>query len=84
MPLPPVEQRCKNRLQESKLTTSQRKEIQHKLTALGFNTEKEGGHFGKNSRSAIKAWQVRQKASSTGKLSPDQLKQLLGDQSACA
>jgi hypothetical protein len=83
LPITPVATRCKIKLEELKLTPSQRKEIQHKLTGLGFNTQNDDGHFGSKSRSAIKAWQVRQKVPPTGKLSPDQLKQLLGNQPAC-
>ncbi len=60
------------------LTREERRAIQRDLTTLGFSTRGIDGLFGPGSRGAIRAWQTRTGAESTGFLTRDQIFALAG------
>lgn len=58
------------------LTLAERREIQRRLTLLGYNTRGADGVFGTMSRRAIAAWQRDEGLRATGYLSADQIREL--------
>lgn len=67
-----------DRLEESllSLTNAERREIQRRLTALGYNTRGTDGVFGRNTRTALSSWQADEGAKVTGYITADQLRAL--------
>lgn len=65
-------------LQESLLSLSydERREVQRRLTALGYNTYGVDGSFGPNTRRALAAWQRDQNQRASGYLTADQVRLL--------
>ena len=58
------------------LTLAERREIQRRLTLLGYNTRGADGVFGANSRRAIAAWQRDEGLRASGYLTADQIREL--------
>lgn len=58
------------------LTSAERREIQRRLTLLGYNTRGADGVFGANSRRAIAAWQRDEGLRASGYLTADQIREL--------
>ncbi len=58
------------------LTYDERREVQRRLTALGYNTYGIDGDLGANSRRALAAWQRDQNQRASGYLTADQLRLL--------
>lgn len=58
------------------LTASERRDIQRRLTALGYNTRGTDGVLGQNSRRAIAAWQRDERLQASGYITADQLREL--------
>lgn len=58
------------------LTLAERREVQRRLTLLGYDTRGADGVFGANSRRAIAAWQRDEGLRATGYLSADQIREL--------
>ena len=61
-----------------KLTRDQRRKIQKKLAAEGFNPGKPDGVFGRRTREAIHGWQSKRNARATGYLTAEQAGYLTG------
>lgn len=59
-----------------RLTLSERREVQLRLTLLGHGTQGTNGTFGPLTRTAIADWQRKQGASATGYLTADQVRLL--------
>lgn len=58
------------------LTASERREVQRRLTALGYNTFGADGVFGRNTRRALADWQRDAGERPTGYITADQLRAL--------
>ncbi|MFN3722010.1 MAG: peptidoglycan-binding domain-containing protein [Paracoccaceae bacterium] len=58
------------------LTASERREIQRRLTQLGYNTGGIDGAFGRNTRRALGAWQRDEGLRASGYMTADQLREL--------
>jgi len=58
------------------LTLDERREVQRRLTELGYRTGGADGSFGANTRRALSAWQQDEGLSATGYLTADQLREL--------
>ncbi len=58
------------------LTRDERREVQRRLTALGYGTGGADGVFGQNSRRAIAAWQRNSGQRASGYITADQLREL--------
>ncbi|MFN4128771.1 MAG: peptidoglycan-binding domain-containing protein [Paracoccaceae bacterium] len=58
------------------LTSSERREIQRRLTQLGYNTGGIDGAFGRNTRRALSAWQRDEGVRASGYITADQLREL--------
>ncbi len=58
------------------LTQDERREVQRRLTALGYNTYGVDGDLGANSRRAMAAWQRDENQRASGYLTADQLRLL--------
>ncbi|NGM46161.1 peptidoglycan-binding protein [Rhodobacter sp. SGA-6-6] len=58
------------------LTSAERREIQRRLTLLGYNTRGADGVFGSNTRRAIAAWQRDEGLRASGYITADQLREL--------
>lgn len=58
------------------LTAEERREIQRRLTRLGYNTRGVDGAFGANTRRAISAWQSDEGLRASGYITADQLREL--------
>ncbi|TGD63360.1 peptidoglycan-binding protein [Tabrizicola sp. WMC-M-20] len=58
------------------LTVAERREIQRRLTTLGYRTGGVDGVFGANTRSALSAWQRDEGLRATGYMTADQLREL--------
>lgn len=68
----------------SDLSGQQRREIQRRLTALGYDTSGSDGVFGPGTRRAIALWQRDRNYSQTGTLSSAQANELLRGQAPAA
>jgi peptidoglycan hydrolase-like protein with peptidoglycan-binding domain len=66
----PVEERLLS------LTSEERREVQRRLTSLGYNTRGVDGAFGANTRRALAEWQGDQGLRESGYLTADQLRTL--------
>lgn len=64
------------------LSLDARKEVQGRLSAIGFDTNGVDGVFGRNTRGALEMWQDSHGLSSTGYLNASQFKALLLDSNA--
>lgn len=58
------------------LTSSERREIQRRLTQLGYNTGGIDGAFGANTRRALASWQRDEALRASGYITADQLREL--------
>ncbi len=58
------------------LTYAERREIQRRLTSLGYSTRGVDGSFGRNTRLAIAAWQRDEGLRASGYMTADQLREL--------
>ena len=58
------------------LTRAERREIQQRLTRLGYDTRGSDGVFGTNTRRAIAAWQRDERQRASGYITADQLRAL--------
>ena len=58
------------------LTWEERREIQRRLTQLGYNTWGIDGSFGRNTRRALAAWQRDEGLRASGYMTADQLREL--------
>ncbi len=58
------------------LTQDERREVQRRLTALGYNTYGIDGDLGANSRRALASWQRDENQRASGYLTADQLRRL--------
>jgi len=58
------------------LTLAERREIQRRLTHLGYNTRGVDGSFGANTRRALSAWQRDEGLRASGYATADQLREL--------
>ncbi|MFN3844395.1 MAG: peptidoglycan-binding domain-containing protein [Paracoccaceae bacterium] len=58
------------------LTSTERRDIQRRLTMLGYNTRGVDGVFGRNTRLAIAAWQRDEGLRASGYITADQLREL--------
>ncbi|WP_103332849.1 peptidoglycan-binding domain-containing protein [Pseudotabrizicola formosa] len=58
------------------LTLAERREIQRRLTTLGYRTGGVDGVFGTNTRSALSSWQRDEGLRATGYMTADQLREL--------
>ncbi|WP_283179569.1 peptidoglycan-binding protein [Gemmobacter sp. 24YEA27] len=58
------------------LTVSERRDLQRRLTVLGYNTRGADGVLGQNSRNAIAAWQRDEGLRASGYITADQLREL--------
>jgi len=58
------------------LTSEERREVQRRLTRLGYNTKGVDGAFGPNTRRALAAWQDDEGLRATGYVTADQLREL--------
>lgn len=58
------------------LTVSERRDLQRRLTLLGYNTRGADGVLGQNSRNAIAAWQRDEGLRASGYITADQLREL--------
>lgn len=58
------------------LTYDERREVQRRLTSLGYNTYGVDGGFGPNTRRALASWQRDENQRATGYLTADQLRLL--------
>lgn len=58
------------------LTALERREVQRRLTALGYSTRGVDGAFGANTRSALASWQRDEGLRASGYLTADQLREL--------
>ena len=70
-------------IEDAILDRNSRREVQGRLTALGYDTRGVDGSFGRNSRDAISAWQQDNGAMVNGYLSEDQV-DMLRNQSEAA
>lgn len=61
------------------LTYAERREVQRRLSSLGYNTRGVDGSFGTNTRRALAAWQRDEGLRSSGYLTADQLRALRRD-----
>ena len=61
------------------LTSEERREVQRRLTSLGYNTRGVDGAFGANTRRALAAWQGDQGLRESGYLTADQLRSIRRD-----
>lgn len=68
--VPPTPEEIENALN---LSRNDRRGIQQDLTDLGFNTRGVDGLFGNGTRTAIQAWQQRERLARTGYLDADQI-----------
>lgn len=66
----------------SNLTAQQRREVQRRLTGLGYDTSGTDGSFGPGTRRAIALWQRDRNYSQTGTLSTAQANELLSGRGA--
>lgn len=71
---PEVDDRLEERLLG--LTAAERREIQRRLTLLGYDTRGSDGVFGRNTRRAIAAWQRDEGLRASGYITADQLREL--------
>lgn len=60
------------------LNLDERREVQRRLTALGYRTYGIDGSFGRNTRQALTAWQRDEGLRASGYLTADQFRLLLG------
>lgn len=60
------------------LNYDERREVQRRLTAIGYRTYGFDGNFGRNTRLALAAWQRDEGLRASGYLTADQFRQLLG------
>ncbi len=60
------------------LNLDERREVQRRLTALGYRTYGIDGSFGRNTRQALAAWQRDEGLRASGYLTADQFRTLLG------
>ena len=60
------------------LNLDERREVQRRLTALGYRTYGFDGSFGRNTRLALTGWQRDEGLRASGYLTADQFRQLLG------
>jgi len=58
------------------LTSDERREIQRRLTLLGYNTRGIDGSFGRNTRRALASWQRDEGLRASGYVTADQLREL--------
>lgn len=58
------------------LTSEERREVQRRLTRLGYNTGGVDGAFGSATRRALAAWQADEGLRATGYMTADQLREL--------
>lgn len=75
-PQPAASNRAQIEEQLLSLSASERREIQLRLSLLGFDTRGTDGVFGRNTRSAISRWQAARKLGVTGYLNADQVRRL--------
>lgn len=54
---------------EPSLSPRQKRDVQRRLTALGFDTQGVDGVFGRNTRTAVAAWQAKNGMAATGYMS---------------
>ncbi|MBJ2149783.1 peptidoglycan-binding protein [Paracoccus sp. IB05] len=76
---PPVDDTATDDRSEERLlglTVSERRDIQRRLTALGYRTGGTDGVLGQNSRRAIAAWQRDEGLRASGYITADQLREL--------
>ncbi|MDO9640048.1 MAG: peptidoglycan-binding protein [Pseudotabrizicola sp.] len=69
-----VDDRTEERLLS--LTVAERREVQRRLTTLGYRTGGVDGVFGANTRNALSAWQRDEGLRATGYITADQLREL--------
>ena len=60
------------------LNLEERREVQRRLTALGYRTYGFDGNFGRNTRAALAEWQRDEGLRASGYLTADQFRRLLG------
>lgn len=58
------------------LTLDERRDVQRRLTRMGYNTGGADGGFGRNTRRALAAWQSDEGERATGYITADQLREL--------
>lgn len=77
-PAPAPDVAADDRAEEALLGLSviERREIQRRLTALGYSTGGTDGVLGRNSRTAIATWQRESGARATGYITADQIREL--------